>query len=90
MIHAHNHLGVEFGGGWTNKSVNELTDRLNEAYVDTYIDLDGGWGEDILDARLRRFKEAVTLPRTFHIFPAGRAGSIGKLRAHVGCHAGNL
>ena len=45
VIDAHKHLGVHFGGGWANKSVSELIDRLDEAYVDTYVDLDGGWGE---------------------------------------------
>ncbi len=66
VIDSHNHLGVDFGGGWANKSVPELTDRLDEAYVDTYVDLDGGWGEDILDARLRKFKEAA--PERFIFF----------------------
>ena len=66
VIDAHNHLGVDFGGGWANKSVSELIARLDEAYVDTYVDLDGGWGEDILDARLSKFKEAA--PERFIFF----------------------
>jgi predicted TIM-barrel fold metal-dependent hydrolase len=66
IIDAHNHLGVDFGGGWAHKSVIELIDRLDEAYVDTYVDLDGGWGEDILDARLKKFKEAA--PERFIFF----------------------
>jgi predicted TIM-barrel fold metal-dependent hydrolase len=66
VIDAHNHLGVDFGGGWANKSVKELTDRLDEASVDVYVDLDGGWSEAILDARLRKFKEAV--PERFIFF----------------------
>jgi predicted TIM-barrel fold metal-dependent hydrolase len=66
VIDAHNHLGVDFGGGWAIKSVTELIDRLDAAYVDTYVDLDGGWGEDILDARLRKFKEAA--PERFIFF----------------------
>ena len=59
MIDAHKHLGVHFGGGWANKSVAELTGRLDDAYVDVYVDLDGGWSEDILEARLRKFKEVA-------------------------------
>jgi hypothetical protein len=59
------------------KSVSELIDRLDEVYVDTYVDLDGGWAEDILDARLRKFKEAA--PERFN-FLVGPAGSIGKLK----------
>ncbi len=59
VIDAHKHLGVHFGGGWANKSVAELTGRLDDAYVDVYVDLDGGWSEDILEARLRKFKEVA-------------------------------
>ncbi len=66
VIDAHNHLGVDFGGGWANKSVAELTDRLDEAYVNVYVDLDGGWSEDILDACLRKFKEVA--PERFIFF----------------------
>jgi predicted TIM-barrel fold metal-dependent hydrolase len=66
VIDAHNHLGVDFGGGWANKSVSELTDRLDEAHIDVYVDLDGGWGEAILDTRLRKFKEAA--PERFIFF----------------------
>ena len=66
VIDAHNHLGVDFGGGWANKFVTELTDRLDEAYIDTYVDLDDGWGEDILDSHLRKFKEAA--PERFIFF----------------------
>ncbi len=66
VIDAHNHLGDDFGAGWANKSATELIDRLDEAYVDTYVDLDGGWGEEILDSRLRKFKEAA--PERFIFF----------------------
>jgi predicted TIM-barrel fold metal-dependent hydrolase len=57
VIDAHNHLGPSFGGGWDTKPVAELIDVLDSAQVRCYVDLDGGWGEDILDARLRKFKE---------------------------------
>jgi predicted TIM-barrel fold metal-dependent hydrolase len=66
VIDAHNHLGADFGGGWDSRSVAELTDQLERANVTTYVDLDGGWGEEILDARLRKFKEAA--PERFIFF----------------------
>ena len=57
VIDAHNHLGADFGGGWDSRPAETLIARLDAAHVRAYIDLDGGWGEDILDARLRKFKE---------------------------------
>lgn len=59
VIDAHNHLGADFGGGWESRPVPELLARLDEAGVAAYVDLDGGWGEHILDARLARFKNAA-------------------------------
>ena len=58
LIDAHNHLGADFGGGWDSHPVEALIDQLDQANVRGYVDLDGGWGEKILDARLRKFKEA--------------------------------
>jgi predicted TIM-barrel fold metal-dependent hydrolase len=66
IIDAHNHLGLDFGGGWSERSPTELLDRLDEAYVKTYVDLDGGWSEAILDARLHKFKSAA--PERFIFF----------------------
>jgi predicted TIM-barrel fold metal-dependent hydrolase len=66
VIDAHNHLGGAFGGGWDARPVDELLAVLDAAHVTQFVDLDGGWGEDILDAHLRRFKEAA--PERFHIF----------------------
>jgi predicted TIM-barrel fold metal-dependent hydrolase len=69
VIDAHNHLGhlgPAFGGGWDQKPVTELLDRLDQAHVTTYVDLDGGWGEDVLDAHLRKFKDAA--PERFILF----------------------
>jgi predicted TIM-barrel fold metal-dependent hydrolase len=65
-IDAHNHLAEPFGGGWDNKPPRELLDLLDEAGVTQYVDLDGGWGEDILDRHLAHFKEAA--PERFQIF----------------------
>ena len=66
VIDAHNHLGEPFGGGWDQKPLNELLDLLDEAGVTHYVDLDGGWGEDILYAHLKHFKEGA--PERFQIF----------------------
>ena len=66
VIDAHNHLGVEFGGGWADRSVAELLDVLDEANVACLVDLDGGWGEDVLDQRLAKFKAAA--PERFACF----------------------
>ncbi len=66
MIDAHNHLGEAFGGGWDNKPLNELLDLLDEAGIKKYVDLDGGWGEDILQRHLDHFKAGA--PERFRIF----------------------
>ncbi len=66
VIDAHNHLGEEFGGGWSLRPVTELLAVLDEAEVRVYVDLDGGWGEDILHHRLDKFKAAA--PERFYIF----------------------
>lgn len=56
VVDAHNHLGSAFGGGWSGRDVSELLDVLDAAGVRCVVDLDGGWGEDILDDHLKRFK----------------------------------
>jgi predicted TIM-barrel fold metal-dependent hydrolase len=66
VIDAHNHLGESFGGGWSNRPVAELLDRLDQADVRVYVDLDGGWGEEILQHRLDKFKAAA--PERFCFF----------------------
>lgn len=66
VIDAHNHLGGEFGGGWDQRPVRELLDVLDEADVRLLVDLDGGWGESILNAHLDLFKAAA--PERFAIF----------------------
>ena len=55
VIDAHNHLGT-FGGHWDQRDPAALFDQLDRAGVLHYVDLDGGWGEDVLADRLRRFK----------------------------------
>ncbi len=66
VIDAHNHLGEPFGGGWDKKPLSRLLDLLDEADVRVYVDLDGGWGEDILHHHLDHFKAAA--PDRFRIF----------------------
>lgn len=57
VIDAHIHLGPPFGGAWSAKPVEALLDALDAAHVRAVVDLDGGWGEDVLDRHLRHFKE---------------------------------
>jgi predicted TIM-barrel fold metal-dependent hydrolase len=65
VIDAHNHLGQNFGA-WDQRPVSELLDTLDQANVHMYVDLDGGWGEDILRAHLDHFKAAA--PERFRVF----------------------
>jgi predicted TIM-barrel fold metal-dependent hydrolase len=66
VVDAHNHLAEPFGGGWDHKPVQELLDRLDQAGVTHYVDLDGGWGEEILESHLDYFKASA--PDRFQIF----------------------
>jgi predicted TIM-barrel fold metal-dependent hydrolase len=66
VVDAHNHLAEPFGGGWDHKPLSELLDRLDEAGVTHYVDLDGGWGEEILENHLDYFKNPA--PDRFQIF----------------------
>jgi predicted TIM-barrel fold metal-dependent hydrolase len=65
-IDAHNHLGADFGGGWDQKPLAELLDLLDQAGIRHYVDLDGGWGEDLLNAHLEHFKQPA--PGRFMVF----------------------
>ena len=56
VIDAHNHLGEDFGSGWINRPVMELTDALDRVGVVGFVDLDGGWGENILQKHLEVLK----------------------------------
>jgi predicted TIM-barrel fold metal-dependent hydrolase len=66
VFDAHNHLGGEFGGGWDERPVEELLDILDQAGVEKLVDLDGGWGEDLLNKHLEHFKNKA--PQRFQIF----------------------
>ncbi len=65
-VDSHNHLAEPFGGGWDKKPLSQLLDRLDEAGIVLYVDLDGGWGEDRLNAALDHFK--IPSPERFQIF----------------------
>jgi predicted TIM-barrel fold metal-dependent hydrolase len=65
VIDAHNHLGGSFGGGWIDRPLEELLAALDEAGVIGLVDLDGGWGEDILDLHLDRLLPAASRFRIF-------------------------
>jgi predicted TIM-barrel fold metal-dependent hydrolase len=56
VVDAHIHLSSEFGGRWRDKPIEVLIDTMDRAHVTMMVDLDGGWGEDILDANLAYFK----------------------------------
>lgn len=66
VIDAHNHLSLDGFGGWDTRPVSELLDLLDQADVRVFVDLDGGWGEDILQTHLDHFKAAA--PERFRIF----------------------
>ena len=66
VVDAHNHLAEPFGGGWDRKSLPQLLDILDQANVQLYVDLDGGWGEDILNFHVNFFKTSA--PNRFKIF----------------------
>jgi len=66
VIDVHNHLGDTFGGGWINRPISELIDALDQAGVVMYVDLDGGWGEDILETHIERLKNPY--PDRFQVF----------------------
>jgi predicted TIM-barrel fold metal-dependent hydrolase len=63
---AHNHLGEDYGGGWDQKPLPELLDLLDQAGIYRYVDLDGGWGEHLLNAHLDHFKQLA--PERFMVF----------------------
>ena len=59
VVDAHLHLGSSFGGRWLAQPLENLLEAMDAAHVRAVVDLDGGWGEDVLDAHLKYFKEAA-------------------------------
>lgn len=66
VIDAHNHLGDVLGLDWPDRPVSELLEQMDEARIQVYVDLDGGWGEDVLEQHLDHFKAAA--PDRFAVF----------------------
>lgn len=87
VIDAHNHLSLDGFGGWDNRPVSELLDILDEANVRTYVDLDGGWGEHILEAHLDHFK--ATAPERFVVYGGVAWGKWAEHGDHFGEWAAN-
>ncbi len=65
VIDAHNHLDG-FMPKLAETPVEEIIARLDEAGVRVYVDLDGGWGEAILQRHLDRYKNSA--PERFRMF----------------------
>ncbi len=55
-VDAHNHLGSESGAGWLDRPVAELIDVMDASGIEVVVDLDGGWGEEVLNRNLDAFK----------------------------------
>ena len=66
VFDAHNHLAAPFGGGWDQKPFTRLIQQLDAAGIKHYVDLDGGWGESILNDHLEMFKAKA--PDRFSVF----------------------
>jgi predicted TIM-barrel fold metal-dependent hydrolase len=65
VIDAHNHLGELFGRGWINRPLEDIVAALDAAGVVGYVDLDGGWGEDVLEQHLAKLAPAAERFRVF-------------------------
>ena len=65
VVDAHNHLGPVWGGGWTDRPLAELLEAMDESGVEAVVDLDGGWGEEILYRHLDHYKGGAP-DRFFH------------------------
>jgi len=78
VIDAHNHLGETFGDGWINRPLDEILATLDEAGVVGYVDLDGGWGEDIFDLHLSRLSPAADRFRVFGGVDWGKWPQLGE------------
>jgi len=57
-IDIHNHLGSPFGGDWATRPPSELLATLDEAGVETLVDLDGGQGDE-LAREIERWRTAA-------------------------------
>ena len=62
VVDAHNHLGEVFSYGWSKRPVAEVVAAMDEAGVETVVDLDGGQGEYFSE---HHAKYAGTYPERF-------------------------
>ncbi len=58
VVDAHNHLGPGFGGDWSSRDAAGLLATLDEAGVETLVDLDGGSGDE-LSREIDRWQRAA-------------------------------
>ncbi len=58
VIDAHNHIGAALNPS-EKISAQELLENLDAAKVEIFVDLDGGWGEGILQNHLDTYKSAA-------------------------------
>jgi predicted TIM-barrel fold metal-dependent hydrolase len=66
VVDAHNHTGGEFGGSWCDRDISEFTSVLDAADVVYFVDLDGMYGERVLQHRLDTIKNV--LPERYAVF----------------------
>jgi predicted TIM-barrel fold metal-dependent hydrolase len=59
VIDSHNHLDDEFGGGWIHKPIEEILQAMDEVNVRILVDMDGGWGEKILQNHLEILRDSL-------------------------------
>lgn len=64
-IDAHNHLET-YKEGWPERPLSELLDVMDAVGLRALIDLDGAWGEDLLERHLDLFKAKA--PERFAMF----------------------
>jgi predicted TIM-barrel fold metal-dependent hydrolase len=57
VIDAHNHLGRWLTGAWSVPDIGALVALMDELGIETIVNLDGMWGEE-LDANLERYDRA--------------------------------
>jgi predicted TIM-barrel fold metal-dependent hydrolase len=78
VIDAHNHLGEIFGQGWINHPLDEILATLDEAGVVGYVDLDGGWGEEIFELHMHHLSPAADRFRVFGGVDWGKWPELGE------------
>lgn len=66
VVDAHNHLDDDYGGGWIQKPVEEILSAMDDINIRIVIDLDGGWGERVLQKHLKVLGNSI--PERFILF----------------------